>query len=389
MTPLEFADHIAKVWQGNRAERMGESLRFTANDGAENVSTTALVQLRAFKTMKTFFLSTIAFTFAVTGAVNAADEDKDKDHKKSHDRPKVSQPAVAAKAHEAPPQQEPKHQNVKHTAKVPTHVSVKHEAPKRVVQGSQHVTSPHHPPVPTPKHDSAKHSQASRVPSTKHQPDAPSYTRPTTTNGARDHVNNHGPNRSTPAVTNPTLGNQSGSPRGNQHEGTQDRSNSGVGQRNQNVSRASTQVRNSQSVTVRNENLRNRDDDHNQWTEVRNRHDHEHHDRSWNNNYTRFARFGHGYYFLDNGYWYPAYGYDSTYSTYVTREPIYAYNDLDPSDVIGRVQSELQRLGYYDYRVDGLLGPITRGALGAYQRDSGLEVTDAIDRATLRSLGLG
>ena len=39
-------------------------------------------------------------------------------------------------------------------------------------------------------------------------------------------------------------------------------------------------------------------------------------------------------------------------------------------------------------RYNGLLGPITRAALGNYQRDNGLSTTEAIDQPTLRSLGM-
>jgi peptidoglycan hydrolase-like protein with peptidoglycan-binding domain len=39
--------------------------------------------------------------------------------------------------------------------------------------------------------------------------------------------------------------------------------------------------------------------------------------------------------------------------------------------------------------VDGLLGPLTREALAAYQSAQGIEPTAAIDQPTLDSLGLG
>jgi hypothetical protein len=125
------------------------------------------------------------------------------------------------------------------------------------------------------------------------------------------------------------------------------------------------------------------------WEEARRRHHRSHHDRSWwRSRYSRFALFGSGYYFWDSGYWYPAYGYDSRYNSYSYDEPIYGYNDLDPAQVISTVQTELQRLGYYRYAVDGTMGPATRAALANYQRDTGLSITAAIDGPTLRSLGL-
>ncbi|MEY2490911.1 MAG: hypothetical protein QOC70_2853 [Verrucomicrobiota bacterium] len=137
-------------------------------------------------------------------------------------------------------------------------------------------------------------------------------------------------------------------------------------------------------------NWRNRITNNNSWNEARRRHHRDHHDRNWwRSHFNRFALFGSGYYFWDNGYWYPAYGYDSGYNTYSYDEPIYGYNDLEPEQVISSVQSELQRLGYYRYAVDGTMGPATRAAIANYQRDTGLSVTAAIDEPTLQSLGLG
>ena len=45
-------------------------------------------------------------------------------------------------------------------------------------------------------------------------------------------------------------------------------------------------------------------------------------------------------------------------------------------------------MGYYQGEVDGLLGPQTREALAAYQRDNGLYATAVIDEPTLDSLGM-
>ena len=136
-------------------------------------------------------------------------------------------------------------------------------------------------------------------------------------------------------------------------------------------------------------NWRNRISNNNSWAEARRRHHRDHHDRNWwRSHFTRFALFGSGYYFWDGGYWYPAYGYDSGYNTYAYEEPIYGYNDLDPEQVISSVQTELQRLGYYRYAVDGQMGPATRAAIANYQRDTGLSITAAIDEPTLQSLGL-
>lgn len=113
------------------------------------------------------------------------------------------------------------------------------------------------------------------------------------------------------------------------------------------------------------------------------------HDRDWwRSRYNRFALFGGGYYYWDRGYWYPAYGYDSRYSSYRYDEPIYGYNYMEPRQVMVRVQRELRREGYYRGPIDGLIGPMTRAALARFQRDAGLRVTRRIDGPTLAALGV-
>ncbi len=127
----------------------------------------------------------------------------------------------------------------------------------------------------------------------------------------------------------------------------------------------------------------------NGYSEASRRWNHEHHDRDWwRRHCNRIILIGGGYYFWDLGYWYPAWGYDTTYSYYPYDGPIYAYNDLPPDQVISNVQSALQEDGYYDGYIDGELGPTTRQALARYQRDHGLVVTSAVDEPTLASLGL-
>ncbi len=114
------------------------------------------------------------------------------------------------------------------------------------------------------------------------------------------------------------------------------------------------------------------------------------HDRNWwHHHHNRIVLIGGGYYYWDAGFWYPAWGYDSAYSYYPYDGPIYAYNDLPPDQVIANVQAALQSEGYYQGEVDGMLGPLTRSALAAYQADHGLYTTAAIDEPTLNSLGMG
>ena len=125
------------------------------------------------------------------------------------------------------------------------------------------------------------------------------------------------------------------------------------------------------------------------FAQARERHGRDYHQRSyWRSHYNRFARFGGGYYFYDAGYWYPAYGYDSGYNNYSYDGPIYGYNELTPDQVLMNVQVALQEDGYYQGEIDGDIGPQTRRALAAYQEANGLEITAAVDPATLASLGL-
>src|SRR5947208_2126555 len=114
------------------------------------------------------------------------------------------------------------------------------------------------------------------------------------------------------------------------------------------------------------------------------------HDRGWyHQRYPRVELIAGGYYFFNNGYWYPAWGYDQSAQYYAYDAPIYVGHSSEPPDrVIANVQAELQEMGYYKGEVDGLLGPLTREALTAYQSDQGLVATAVIDEPTLDSLGL-
>jgi putative peptidoglycan binding protein len=92
-------------------------------------------------------------------------------------------------------------------------------------------------------------------------------------------------------------------------------------------------------------------------------------------------------YYWNAGYWFPAWGYNPN-AYYAWDGPIYGYNRMPPDQVIANVQAELQQQGYYHGDVDGLIGPLTRGAIADYQRDHGLYTTSTIDQPTLQSLGI-
>ena len=129
--------------------------------------------------------------------------------------------------------------------------------------------------------------------------------------------------------------------------------------------------------------------DHISHDEAFRRHWHESHDRNWWHDHCNTIVFVNtGYYFLDAGYWYPAYGYDPLQTYYDYDGPIYTYSNLLPDEVIANVQTALQDAGYYYGPVTGSLSVDTRAAIANFQRDYGLQITGAIDEPTVEALGL-
>lgn len=114
------------------------------------------------------------------------------------------------------------------------------------------------------------------------------------------------------------------------------------------------------------------------------------HDRNWWHNHYHGNNFVFVFgapYYWNAGYWFPAWGY-SPNAYYAWDGPIYGHNRMPPDQVIANVQANLQQQGYYHGEVDGLIGPLTRGAIADYQRDHGLYTTSTIDQPTLQSLGI-
>lgn len=113
-----------------------------------------------------------------------------------------------------------------------------------------------------------------------------------------------------------------------------------------------------------------------------------HHNRDWwRHHCAAIIFFDWGWWGWYDGWWYPAWGYDP-YAYYAYDQPIYGYNGLPPDQVIADVQAALQQQGYFQYAVDGNMGPLTRAAIANYQRDHLLPITGEIDPPTLGSLGL-
>jgi len=116
----------------------------------------------------------------------------------------------------------------------------------------------------------------------------------------------------------------------------------------------------------------------------------ERHDRGWwASRYTTIV-YVHdcGYYYLDAGYWFPAFGFDPGNENYDYNGPIYTYGNLLPDQVIYNVQRALKELGYYNGPLNGSLGQATRDAISAFQQDNDLEVTGVVDAPTVEALGL-
>ena len=105
--------------------------------------------------------------------------------------------------------------------------------------------------------------------------------------------------------------------------------------------------------------------------------------------YSGYPYYGSSYY---GGYpygssYYP-YGYNNNY--YGSSYP-YSYNQYSNRDydaVVIRVQRGLARAGYYRGPIDGVIGPRTRYAILAYERNHGLPAEGVIDNRLLRTMGL-
>lgn len=104
-------------------------------------------------------------------------------------------------------------------------------------------------------------------------------------------------------------------------------------------------------------------------------------------NYGPSVSFGFGYPSYGYGYGYP-YGYSSY--PYRYNYGSYYYNDYGYGNqsIVIAVQTRLARLGYYRGPIDGIMGPGTRWAIRAYERDHGLRVDGTISGPLVRNMGL-
>ncbi len=120
--------------------------------------------------------------------------------------------------------------------------------------------------------------------------------------------------------------------------------------------------------------------------------------------YSSYGSYGYGYPYysygpsVSFGFGYPySYGYyPYGYSSYYPYDYTYGYYGYNRSgygayangSVVIQVQSRLARAGYYRGAIDGVMGPRTRYAIQAYERDHGLRADGAISRSLLRNMGL-
>src|SRR6266496_3095003 len=110
--------------------------------------------------------------------------------------------------------------------------------------------------------------------------------------------------------------------------------------------------------------------------------------RDWDQRHSHFFR--NRFFVFDDGLWFGFYPWDYYYPYY--DQDYYGYDEsADPYSVpmVGVVQSDLAREGYYRGVIDGVYGPQTRVAITRYQSNHGLQVTGSLTPATLQSLGVG
>jgi hypothetical protein len=99
--------------------------------------------------------------------------------------------------------------------------------------------------------------------------------------------------------------------------------------------------------------------------------------------------FGFGYPYYSYGYpygYYGSYPYNYSYGYYGYNRP--GYDTYANGSIVIQVQSRLARAGYYRGAIDGVMGPRTRYAIQAYERDHGLRVDGAISGSLMRNMGL-
>jgi len=109
---------------------------------------------------------------------------------------------------------------------------------------------------------------------------------------------------------------------------------------------------------------------------------HRFHNRFNNRTFVFIDSFGFPFFYP---YPYPYYGY------YPYGYGYYGYNDYGYGGAsrVVEVQRRLARAGYYHGPIDGIMGPRTRRAIRAYERDHNMPAYGVIDRQLMTTMGLG
>jgi putative peptidoglycan binding protein len=101
--------------------------------------------------------------------------------------------------------------------------------------------------------------------------------------------------------------------------------------------------------------------------------------------------YGYPYYSYYSNRPYAYYGYypysyyeDYPYACSYYGEPAYSYD----AAVVAEVQTRLADLGYYGGVIDGIMGPVTRAAISAYESTHNLVVDGMISSRLLDRMGL-
>jgi hypothetical protein len=113
---------------------------------------------------------------------------------------------------------------------------------------------------------------------------------------------------------------------------------------------------------------------------------------SWNDSDNdrddRFRRFNNRTFIFFDAFGFP-FLYPYPYYGYYPYD-YYGYNDYGygNTNTVVEVQRRLARAGYYHGAIDGIMGPQTRRAIRAYERDHNMPAYGVIDRQLLATMGL-
>jgi hypothetical protein len=113
---------------------------------------------------------------------------------------------------------------------------------------------------------------------------------------------------------------------------------------------------------------------------------------SWNDSDNdrddRFRRFNNRTFIFFDAFGFP-FLYPYPYYGYYPYD-YYGYNDYGygNTNTFVEVQRRLARAGYYHGAIDGIMGPQTRRAIRAYERDHNMPAYGVIDRQLLATMGL-